>query len=324
MKVRRAVLGVCTFRRASLERTLVSLIAQVTPVGVETTIVVADNDGTPSARPLVERVAQQTGVPITYLHCPARNISIARNGVLAEAEALGADALAFLDDDEWVGPDWFSTLLATLEHTGADAVFGPISGIHSDEAPGWIRAGRFHDMQPEIDLAGRVRTGHTGNAMVALKTPAFTGRRFDLRFGQSGGEDTEFFAAAKAAGAVLLAAPLALAWEHVPADRANAGWLFRRRFRMGQTHGLLIGRDASPVRRAGLAAVAAAKASACLAMAVPIAYSRERRNRALLRGCLHVGAASSLLGLRSLTLYGYESGATGADVPATPPDRSSS
>ena len=323
MSTRRAIVGVCTFRRPSLERTLMSLIQQELPAGTEVLIVVADNDETPTARALVEEVAARTGAPVTYLHCPSRNISIARNGILDKAEAVGADLLAYLDDDEWVGPDWLATLLVAMDGTGADAVFGPVCGVHSDEAPTWIRAGGFHDLYPELDATGQVRTGHAGNVLIALRAPAFAGRRFDLGFGRSGGEDTEFFANAKADGARLSPEPQAVAREHVPADRARVGWLFRRRFRMGQTHGTLIGRGASPARRAGLSAMAAAKAGACLVMAVPIAYSRERRSRALLRGCLHIGAVSSLLGLRSLTLYGGE-GAGGHGAQTIPPDRSSS
>jgi succinoglycan biosynthesis protein ExoM len=323
MRARCVVIGVCTFRRPSLKRTLASLVAQDVPAEVEVFIVVADNDELPSARNLVEEFSRNAQRPITYLHCPARNISLARNGILDKAEAAGADALAYLDDDEWVGPDWLAQLLAAMDATGADAVFGPVYGVYSTEVPGWIRAARFHDMDPEIDSAGQVRTGHSGNALISLRSAAFAGRRFDLALGRSGGEDTVFFAEAKRAGALLCPAMRAVAQEDVPPDRAQAGWLMRRRYRMGQTHGLLIGRGMSPVRRAGLVAVAASKVAACLAMALPMAYSTERWSRALLRGCLHVGTLSSLLGLRSLTLYGDEEKAAGRGTPSVPPDRSS-
>lgn len=319
--MRRVLIGVCTFRRPSLRRTLLSLAAQDVLPGIETRLAVADNDDMPSARTLVATIAEEAGRPIAYRHCPARNISVARNGILDLAEAEDTDLLAFLDDDEWVEPHWLASLIAALDAAGADAAFGPVRAVYGDAAPAWMQAGGFHDMRPEVDGQGFVRTGHTANVLLRLDTPALRGRRFDPGFGRSGGEDTAFFAGAKQAGAVLALAPDALAFEHVPPERTRVGWLVRRRFRMGQTHGTLIGSGATPARRAGLLALAGAKTLACLAMAVPALPFAERRSRALLRGCLHAGAVASLSGLPALRLYGTAD--HGRPGPQTPPsDRS--
>ncbi len=301
----RAVLvGVCTFQRPSLEGTLRSLLALEPPPGVALRLVVADNDERPSAEPLVRRVAAEAGREVGYLHRPARNISLARNALVEEAERNGLPFLAFLDDDEWVAPDWLARLLEAKEATGADAVFGPIRGIYDEGAPAWMRRGAFHDCEAELDGQGRVRTGYSGNVLLDLTAPAIQGLRFDLAHGRTGGEDTAFFEAAKRKGAVLAPAPLATAFEHVPTHRARAEWLARRRYRMGQTHGELIGQGASAAGRLAKAGVAGAKAAACLAMAAAQGFSPERRNRALLRGCLHAGVVARLLGSSPLVLYG--------------------
>lgn len=308
MSPRSILIGVCTFQRPSLEQTLLALAALTIPPDTNVRIAVADNDETPSAEPLVRRVAARTGRAIEHLHVPARNISLARNALLNAAESAGGDVgpalLAFLDDDEWVEPDWLTNILSALDAASADAAFGPVRGIYAENAPNWMRQGAFHDTKPELDREGRVRNGYTCNVLLDLATPAFRGRRFDLTLGRSGGEDTTYFDGARRAGAVLVPAPLAVASEHVPADRAAAVWLARRRFRMGQTHATLIGSRAGTARRLRLAAVAGAKSAVCLALAAAQAPSAPRRNRALLRCCLHAGAASGLLGARTLVLYG--------------------
>ncbi len=306
MTERVIVVGVCTFRRPSLRRTLLSIAAQVKPGDASMRIAVADNDETPSAESLVAEVAHEVGQRIVYLHCPARNISLARNGVLQAAKESGADLLAFIDDDEWVEPNWLRQLVEAMDESGATAVFGPVRGVYGEAAPRWMRMGSFHHMTPEVDAGGQVRTGHTSNVLFSLRHPAFADRRFDLAFGRSGGEDTEFFAMAKANGAHLAPAPLAIAYEDVPKERAQLGWLVKRRFRMGQTHGNVIGRSAGPVRRISLAFVASAKVVACAVLTIFALTSVERRNRALLRLCLHAGAVSTLLGMRHITLYGRD------------------
>lgn len=317
---RAVLLGVCTFQRPSLDGTLRSLLALEPPPGTALSFVVVDNDERPSAEPAVRRLAAEAGREVGYLHRPARNISLARNALIEEAERTGVPLLAFLDDDEWVGPDWLARLLEAKDAAGADAVFGPVRGIYGEDAPAWMRRGAFHDCAVEHDGKGRARTGYSGNALVDLTAPALRGLRFDLAHGRSGGEDTAFFAAAKRRGAVLAEAPLATAFEHVPAHRARAEWLARRRFRMGQTHGELIGQGASPAGRLAKVGVAGAKVAACLAMAAAQVLSPERRNRALLRACLHAGVAARLLGSSPLVLYGApEPPATRVASPSSTP-----
>ncbi|TKB57053.1 MAG: glycosyltransferase, partial [Mesorhizobium sp.] len=73
---------VCTFRRLELADTLRSIAAMDMPAGYNVGIVIADNDDTPTAEPLVAKLAGELKLPVTYRHAPARNISIARNACL--------------------------------------------------------------------------------------------------------------------------------------------------------------------------------------------------------------------------------------------------
>src|SRR3954471_20358160 len=101
--------GVCTFRRAAVADTLASLAGQMLPRDYALRVIVADNDETPSAEPVVRGAADAQGLDLTYVHAPARNISRARNACL---EAATADWFAFIDDDETASPGWLSALLA--------------------------------------------------------------------------------------------------------------------------------------------------------------------------------------------------------------------
>ncbi|MEI9414550.1 glycosyltransferase [Mesorhizobium sp. Cs1321R2N1] len=296
-------IGVCTFRRPELADTLRSLAALAMPDGFEVGVIVADNDDTPSARALVTALSQELKLPVRYRHCPARNISIARNACL---DASKADFLAFIDDDETATAHWLAELVAMAEKSGAAAVLGPVRALYRPDAPDWMRRGDFHSTLP-VRVRGEIRTGYTCNVLLRMGSDSLRDRRFSLARGQTGGEDTEFFDQMHKAGGRIAFAPEAWVDEAVPRARAAFDWLSRRRFRVGQTHGHLLGHNASGIARVKQAGLAAAKAAYCFAAALPVAASPMRRNRSVLRGIMHVGVVSGLVGVRELRLYGQPS-----------------
>lgn len=298
----RIMIGVCTFRRPALVQTLASLAAQAAgDLAVE--VVVADNDDTPTAAPLV--AAMRDGYPwkLTLVHAPARNISVARNAILDAAEAAGIRFLAFIDDDETAVPGWIAALAAEHLRSGAAATMGPVIAEYADGAPDWMRRAGVHNCEAITSARGEIVSGYSGNVLLDLHHPAVAGLRFDPARGVSGGEDTAFFAAIRAAGGAFAYTPDAPVHEPVPADRATMTWLLRRRFRMGQTHGGLLGQDASALRRAGLTGLTLAKMSACLGMSAAGAFNPVRRNRQLMRAALHAGAVAGLFRMADLQLY---------------------
>jgi succinoglycan biosynthesis protein ExoM len=294
---------VCTFRRPELADTLRSVAALDVPSGFDIRVIVADNDDGPTAELLVATLAETLKLPISYRHCPARNISIARNACL---DASTADFVAFLDDDETASPRWLVELVATADLSGAAAVLGPVRARYRPDAPNWMRRGDFHSTLP-VWVGGEIRTGYTCNVLLRMGADSLRGRRFSLARGQTGGEDTEFFDHMVKAGGRIAFSPQAWVDEVVPRARAAFDWLRRRRFRVGQTHGHLLGRDAhglALVRQVGLAS---AKAVFCFASAIPVAISPVRRNRSVLRGIMHVGVVSGLVGVREIRQYGLPS-----------------
>jgi succinoglycan biosynthesis protein ExoM len=89
----------------------------------------------------------------------------------------------------------------------------------------------------------------------------------------------------------------------VTPSRATFGWLARRRFRMGQTHGKLIADEVGVIRRAWELALASAKFVYSFGAAALAAVSPVSRNRSALRGIMHAGVVSGLLGGRELQQY---------------------
>lgn len=295
-------IGVCTYRRHELEETLRSLGAMTLPEDTRVRVLVADNDAAPSARELVYALAASLPFDVVYIHCPASNISIARNACLDHATG---DYLAFMDDDSTVSKDWLVELLKTARLTGADAVLGPVRSIYSAAAPTWMRRGDVHSTAP-VFVDGVIRTGYSGNVMLKRQSPRLTGRRFNLALGQTGGEDTEYFAHLNRAGGTIAFAPDAIAYEPVPDHRAKFSWLAKRRFRVGQTHGRLLGQETAVTGRLPQLALAAAKTGWCIATALAFTPMPVKRNRSALRAIMHAGAFSGLIGVREIRQYGGE------------------
>lgn len=284
---------ICTFRRPFLAQTLRS-VAALQIQGATLRVVIADNDMTPSAQALVDEAGQGFPWPITYLHAPVANICIARNACL---DAATADYVAFIDDDETVSQHWLSALLAKAQATGADAVLGPVRAVYDPTTPDWMVRGDFHSTLPVVSN-GAIRTGYTCNVLIRRAEP-FVGLRFDLALGQSGGEDTDYFHRLTALGGTIAQAPEALVYEPVPGNRAAMGWLMRRRLRMGQTHGMLLGGA-----RPKAIAIAIAKAGFCMAMTGVTAFSPINRRKNLLRAVLHLGVVGGIMGVRQAAHYG--------------------
>jgi len=293
-------IGVCTYRRASLDEALLSLAALAVPDGATLRIIVADNDKIASARERVDVLRPTIPHEIAYVHCPASNISIARNACLDNATG---DFLAFIDDDEDASEAWLVELLAAARKTKADAVLGPVRSVYSATAPNWMREGDFHSTLP-VWVGGEIRTGYTCNVLLRLGSPHTAGRRFNLALGRTGGEDTEFFSHMHADGGRIAFAPEAYVYEPVTESRAGLSWLAKRRFRFGQTHGRLLQEKNTGLQRLKQIGLAAAKAVFCYTAALACIFSPIPRYRYVLRGLMHTGVVSGLLGVREIRQYG--------------------
>lgn len=285
---------ICTFRRPHLGETLASLSRQkdAGPFSV----IVADNDDVPSARDKVATMSGDLPYPVTYIHAPARNISIARNACL---DAATADFVAFLDDDEIAAPDWLSRLRQKQRQTGADAIFGPALAVYGAQAPAWMVDQDHHSNIPKR-RGEIVETGHSCNALLAWAGKPWESERFDLSRGKTGGEDTEFFFRLRQMGAHFEIAEDAIVTEDVAPNRLNAEWLTKRQFRAGQSYAVSAN---GHLARMKLLSTAAGKWGYCRARS---ALARDEASRMFwtVRAALHRGVCAGLLRLPEAELYG--------------------
>ncbi|HKR88913.1 MAG TPA: glycosyltransferase [Phenylobacterium sp.] len=290
--------GVCTYQRESVAETLASLGAQQLPPDVRLHVIVADNEPTPAAEARVRTAAAIHRLDLAYVHAPARNISLARNAVL---DAVRGDYLALIDDDQVAAPDWIASLLAAARAQDCAAVLGPVTAVYPPQTPRWIASGDFHSFRP-VRVGGRILKGYSCNVLIRMDIVRRAGLRFDLSLGRMGGEDDDFFYRLTDAGGVIGEAPAARVFEPVPASRAKLGWLLRRAFRSGQSHGRRQLRRALPGRLIQLV-LASIKSAACFVGAAVMALFPVSGRRWLVRGALHAGAVARLAGIKELELY---------------------
>lgn len=292
-------IGICTFRRPQVTETLASLAEMIHPEGVQLRVIVADNDVEPTARETVAAVSLP--FELIYLHAPSRNISIARNAILAKADA---DYLAFIDDDETVDPHWLVELYAKARAKQADVVFGPLIARYPPETPAWMVEGDYHSVTQPKDVS-EVRTGATCNALINLKSKACEGLVFDTTLGQSGGEDTVFFYNVAERGGRMFFAHKAIVYEIAASKRLSLDWLIERKYRSGQSHAVAMLRGSpGAATRVTLSAKAAMKAAFCTLGTGANLFRPARRNYWRIRGALHRGVISKCFGSREKALYG--------------------
>jgi succinoglycan biosynthesis protein ExoM len=243
----------CTYLRPKgLARLLDGLARLEVPDGVRVEIVVVDNDPAASGRPVVEAARPQLPFALRYEVEPERGIVAARNAAVAAAD--GADAVAFLDDDEWPSPGWLAELLRVAEATGAEVVAGAVEPVFDEEPPAWVREGGFFHRRRHPDGA-RITYARTSNALVgaaALQAHAPPFRDT----GSDGGEDTWFFHRVHLEGRPIVWADRATVYEAVPPSRVAARWLILRQYRYGLTRSAVLrSLEGSPWRVARRAAL---------------------------------------------------------------------
>lgn len=219
-----------TMRRPdSLERALRSLFIQTAPMA---SIVVVDNDPAGTAANTVSRLASDSPCPLVYRHEPRPGVATARNTGLSMTDA---PLIAFLDDDEAASPGWLAALLTGLDQTGADAVFGPISGRVPDDT-GWATP----YLEAFFGRAGPARTQRIhhawgcGNSLMVRASALPGAAPFDAAADQSGGEDDALFAALAARGGTFGWAADAWVEEFAPPHRATMRYALSRAFAYGQ------------------------------------------------------------------------------------------
>ncbi len=224
----------CTYKRASLKKTLDSVVSQKLPEGYTLEVVVVDNDAEESGRAACNAFAQHdTAVPVKYFTNSVRNLSEVRNSTMEHARG---ELLVFIDDDEWASDDqWIAKMIATMDKHQADVVFGRVIVHYPASSPDWIVAGDMFGKDSHAHESSQ-KKGATSNALMKALWVKEKDFRFDPYFGKSGGEDTDFFHRIYKAGGKLIYDAKASVEEEVESHRLNLEYIKKQNIRIGQTH----------------------------------------------------------------------------------------
>lgn len=238
--------GVCvnTFRRPEQLATLLEAIAALrfsSDPAPLLDVVVVNNDVGTSIEPVLNKARIKLGGSLHGLEEPRRGIPQARNCGLRHALSLGADFVAFLDDDEWPDPDWLEQLLEGAVINDAALVQGRVIPEYIATPPAWVKeAGLFDGGRDEKSLVKGQTLSYaaTNNLLVRVDVIRAVGA-FDEWWGTQGGDDTEFTLRASRFGFRIAWWPDAIVHEWIAPDRMTLRWIFRRGFRSGNTYGLI-------------------------------------------------------------------------------------
>lgn len=232
------VVAILSYKRPKMLSFLISRCREmVIPAGVKPIFLVVDNDPDATARKVADG---NFGGPLDlrYILEPRRGIPMARNRALDEALALDADALCFIDDDEYPDATWLDSIVRCWLDEGADLVGGPVVvGPPSAEANTWQRfvnaslSARMHRKNRKSDTAAKSKgrfTILTNNWLCDLAWQKRSAIRFREEFRVSGGSDTAFYRDAKSAGCKAIWCSNAIVFETISLNRLSLQYQFRR------------------------------------------------------------------------------------------------
>ncbi|MCB1498657.1 MAG: glycosyltransferase family 2 protein [Bauldia sp.] len=234
------VVAAPTCRRPKMLGDLLESFARMEPPATgSVTFLIVDNGPDAPVADVVAAFGARSGLDLRYALETEAGIPFARNRALDEAEAIGADFVAFVDDDEFVAPDWMLRLAAHQQAKGSHLVGGPVR-LAPQENAGFVgrlieRGVRRRYERKEAKNARRQREGRDGGVTIItnnwlgdLAWMRKVGLRFDVALRYSGGSDTALYHKAKSLGAETSWCPDAIVYETVPPERMSLAYQYRR------------------------------------------------------------------------------------------------
>lgn len=236
-------IGVVTRGRPAMMADLLEGLTMLDrPEGTRLQFILVENATATVLDQTVASFRAHLGPEDTLIHIaePRLGIPSARNRVLDLALELGAEQLAFLDDDVRPDPRWLTELLGAVRHRSLDLAGGPIrlrqpgKGVSVWRRMVW-RGVDFRMRRVERLAAWREGNGTdervtiiTSNWMARLDFLRRNGIRFDDSLGFSGGSDTRLHRQVLAAGGHNGWVSSAIAYETWPDARLQLRYLYQR------------------------------------------------------------------------------------------------
>ena len=292
---------ICTYRRPnSLLKSLDSLQNQIVNDKFTLGIVVVDNDRHKSAEEVIERYQSRAKVRLEYYIEPERNIALARNMSLRKADG---EYIAGIDDDEIADPKWLLNMYQTIKEYRADAVLGPVIPRFGPNAPKWAIEGGFYERKSLLTgtIIDNSKETRTGNFLLDNRIVRHEAQPFNPIYGQTGGEDTDFFRRLIERGIRLVSCQEAYVYEEVPDHRMKRTYLVRRALLRGEA----AASNASLLSADTLKSLAAILA---YGIAIPTVswLSKYQPLRLFIKLCDHFGKVMRRLGIRLVKMTEWD------------------
>ncbi|WP_444915360.1 glycosyltransferase family 2 protein [Microbulbifer sp. TRSA007] len=293
------VICICTYQRPErLRSSLQSLAKLQLPTGLNVAALVVDNDSdTQAGREVVEELSGSFPFSLNCAVEERRGIPCARNRCIDELDNMGADYLVFIDDDEWVEPDWLIQLYDYSQKLGGSSVVcGSVVRRWPDSVPAYYS---------RIFYRQKRKTGEqlnycaTSNVLIPMSSIRSLGLRFNEQDPLGAGTDVIFFTEFKAKGGKIVYCLEARVYEAVPESRANMRWLSRRKFSAGITlakHKLAKGRGHTSIFVSALGQLLISSIGCILGL---IFGGKRLGSGPWLRACRSAGMACGVFGVRS-------------------------
>jgi GT2 family glycosyltransferase len=219
--------AICTWNRASLLRRTLERFCEVggaMPVPWE--LLVVDNNSTDDTQQVLSAFEDRLPLRTTFERVPG--VAVARNTAVRETTG---QYLLWTDDDALVDERWMPTLLRGFQEQNADWVLGPSRALWEAGVPDWFSsrlAGYFalldYGEEPFVvrDKDHPLYCLNCGCRREAvLQLGPFRSDLGPRETGGGGGEDTDMFERALAAGMRICYLPSAEVLHIIPAERST-------------------------------------------------------------------------------------------------------
>lgn len=223
---------ICTYKRPQLlYKLLDNLQNQITEDLFSYSAIIVDNDENKSARDVVTSWQCHSSFRISYYCEPERNIAIARNRAVANADGA---FIAFSDDDEFPQATWLLSLYKAIARFQADGVLGPVRPYYPEGTPAWLIKSKLCE-RSEYKTGTRLHWSQTRTGNVLLSRQLFDESEYWFRseYGRTGGEDTIFFKEQCEKGKLFVWCNEASVYEVVPAIRWEKRFYLKKSLRIG-------------------------------------------------------------------------------------------
>lgn len=236
-----------TYNRSQLlRRTIDSLLRATIPVGMEVTILVADNNSNDNTEQVVREIQEQTERSIYYITATRQGSSNSRNAGIA---AGNGDLIGFVDDDEEVNPDWYEVVGREFANENTRFIGGPYLANCCVPMPDWLPDGYnavigvVHPKPRSVFSPSFPGILMSGNAVIRREVFNCIGN-YSAKLGRTekgllSEEDAEFYRRLLAANIVGYHVPDLIIHHHIPQERLTKAYHRRWCYWRGVSQGVL-------------------------------------------------------------------------------------